>query len=334
MRNASWVLILVLMMAFLPIGCSEKQAPVESTPIDATINTELGACFRADPEHSGSYQSSGIIPEGKVKWELPWGSDYTIGGSISEGIIVCGQYQKAKATAIDSETGELIWAYKMSGEVTTRPAIADGIACFGSNDGYVYAVDLYSGQELWRFKTKGEILSSPTIVAGVVYFGCDEGSVYALNVLSGDEIWRFENRKPIESSPAYSNGKVFFGCDDFNVYAVDATTGKEEWRFRTEGPVTASPAVSGGIVFIGSSDFYLYALDENSGDVIWKSYVDCLVVAPTLADGSIYTSQAQDSQMLIVSLDQKTSAENWRYQSGVLFMKPPFSVRGVSTLSA
>src|SRR5579863_3336097 len=45
----------------------------------------------------------------------------------------------------------LRWKFKTQGPVISTPAIADGVAYFGSNDHYLYAVDAASGTERWKF---------------------------------------------------------------------------------------------------------------------------------------------------------------------------------------
>src|ERR1700683_1927883 len=83
------------------------------------------------------------------------------------------------------------WKFKPKGPVMSSPAIADGVAYFGSNDHYLYAVDASSGAERWKFKTGSRITSSPAVHAGRGYFGSFDGHVYALGAGTGEERWKF-----------------------------------------------------------------------------------------------------------------------------------------------
>ena len=44
---------------------------------------------------------------------------------------------------------------------------------------------------LWKFATGGRVLSSPAVVDGVAYIGSDDGSLYAVATETGDELWGF-----------------------------------------------------------------------------------------------------------------------------------------------
>ena len=46
--------------------------------------------------------------------------------------------------------------------------------------GYIYAVDAQTGQQLWRYKVNGLIYYSPVISDGILYYGDDEGYFHAI----------------------------------------------------------------------------------------------------------------------------------------------------------
>lgn len=336
MTTGILLMVFSFAMALATIGCAnrqEQQDPaIESVSIDPTLNTEPGACFRVDPEHSCHYPSSGILPEGKIKWRLP-GRDRVQFASVSEGIIVSGQAGYTHVIALDSDSGKIRWTFRTEDEVRTYPAIAGGMAFFGSSDNNFYAVDLYSGEERWRFEAGEAVESSPVLVAGIVYFGCDDGNFYALNALSGEEIWRFKSRRLIRSSPALSCGIVFFANEGGKLYALDAATGEEKWSYQifpsdTQGYIDrgVSPAVADGIVYIGSRDDNFYAITASTGELVWKAAgLEYFTLAPTIDNGCIYVC-LEDSGFFVVSLDQKTGEEILRYQMETMnFIAPPIA---------
>jgi hypothetical protein len=67
-------------------------------------------------------------------------------------------------TAIDMDTGEIVWKTKTPlperGGVTTT---ASGLAFVGGSDGVLRALDAESGEVLWRFQTGAQIASAPTV---------------------------------------------------------------------------------------------------------------------------------------------------------------------------
>ena len=46
--------------------------------------------------------------------------------------------------------GQLLWDYKMGGEVSSSPSVVDGLVIFGSDDNHIYALDAGTGELRWR----------------------------------------------------------------------------------------------------------------------------------------------------------------------------------------
>jgi outer membrane protein assembly factor BamB len=84
------------------------------------------------------------------------------------------------------------WAFKTGGKVFSSPAVAEGVAYFGSEDKHLYAVDARSGKALWKFATGGAVHASPAVFRGTVYFTSFDGYCYALDARTGGEKWRFQ----------------------------------------------------------------------------------------------------------------------------------------------
>ena len=82
--------------------------------------------------------------------------------------------------AVDLQTGQGKWVFKVKDRVWSSVAVNAGLVYFGSNDQYLYAVDSQTGQERWKFRTLGNVFFAPTVANGVVYFGSDDGYLYAL----------------------------------------------------------------------------------------------------------------------------------------------------------
>jgi eukaryotic-like serine/threonine-protein kinase len=237
------------------------------------------------------------------------------------------------------------WKFKTHGPVISTPAIADGIAYFGSNDHYLYAVDAASGTERWKFKTGSRVDSSPAVADGRVYFSSYDGNVYALDAHSGAQRWKFafegEHRfagkhlhgaQPAEevmpdpfdfflSSPAIVRHTVYLGSGDGNVYALDADSGALRWKFHTGNVVHASPAVANDTVYIGSWDSFFYALDANTGALRWrfKTGEDPKIFnqvgiqsSAVIADGLVYFG-CRDSQLY--ALDAASGEKRWSFDN-------------------
>jgi outer membrane protein assembly factor BamB len=237
------------------------------------------------------------------------------------------------------------WSFHTHGEVTSSPAIVQGIVYVGSNDGNLYAIDRQTGVEKWKFPTEARIASSPAVANGLVYFSSYDGNFYAVNTANGKQQWKFsipgERRyaathlhgslpagetmpDPFDvylSSPTIWSGAVYFGSGDGNIYALDAITGSLKWKFQTGNVVHASPAIADGKLYIGSWDSYFYALDAFTGKEFWRFKTGedpdihnqvGIQSSATVANGIVYFG-CRDSNFYAV--DAATGKQRWAYNN-------------------
>jgi outer membrane protein assembly factor BamB len=161
-------------------------------------------------------------------------------------------------------------------QMSSSPAIADGVAYFGRNDGYLYAVDTETGQAMWRFPAEGLAISTPAIANNVVYFvEGGAGYLYAVDARTGQEKWRFESVETVitmnPAPPVVAEGVVYFGSHgDRSLYGVDTDTGQEKWHFKIEGVVVSAAVVADGVVYFVSSDRHFYAVNAQTGQEKWR----------------------------------------------------------------
>jgi outer membrane protein assembly factor BamB len=188
--------------------------------------------FQQQPQNS--------LPQSDVDWSPTFRQDFARTGY---------------STSIGPLTNQTLWIYltKMTIEYPS-PAVVDGVAYFGSNDGRLYAVDATKGNKIWSYQTDNRVESSCTVSNGVVYFGSSDYNVYALDAATGGKIWSFTTEGEVYSAPAVIDGVVYIGSNDDNLYALDAATGNKIWSFRTSNSVWSSPAVVDGVVYVNSHD--------------------------------------------------------------------------------
>jgi len=70
--------------------------------------------------------------------------------------------------------------FRAGDSLRSSPALGNDVIYIGSEDGRLYAVDATSGEELWHFTTSGEITSSPTLANGIIYVTSHDGKLYAI----------------------------------------------------------------------------------------------------------------------------------------------------------
>jgi len=232
------------------------------------------AMFRHDLGRSGTTDSSGNLPQGKLKWVFATGAPILSSPAVADGTVYVGS-RDGKLYALDAATGAKRWEYKTGGWIESSPAIVNGVVYFGSNDGRLYALDANSGEKLWDFKAKSVIKSSPAVANGIVYFGAGDYYVYALDAVTGEKLWDFKAGRAVNSSPVVANGIVYVGSgskftESKFSYALNALNGRLRLQFKSYYPVFSSPAVSDEIVYFINSKGYLYAVDGNARTWPWE----------------------------------------------------------------
>ncbi len=252
------------------------------------------------------------------------------------------------------ELTELKWKFKAGDEIHSSPAVASGIVCFGSDDGFLNGVDALTGTEKWKIKTGGMVISSPAIADGVVYFGSYDGHLFAADLQTGTEKWKFKTEGTIASSPTIANGMAYFGSYDGYLYAVDAPTGEEKWKFKSEHGISStppasnvapspfdppkvksfvysSPAIADGVVYFGNGDKYLYAVDVQTGEEKWKFKTESSVFSsPAIADGVVYFH----SEEYLLALDSQTGQIKWQFEAAGEVLRSPAIAKGVGFIGS
>ena len=67
-----------------------------------------------------------------------------------------------RVVAIDTETGDLIWEYPVTGPVDSSPTVAgDSFVYVGLRDGRLLALDRADGSLRWEFDTEEPVYSLP-----------------------------------------------------------------------------------------------------------------------------------------------------------------------------
>ena len=124
------------------------------------------------------------------------------------------------------------------------------------------------------YTTGNEVTSIPAVANGVVYAGSHDGKIYALNATHRCQKWIFATGAGVTSSVAVANGIVYAGSNDNILYVLDADTGVERWRHKTGGGIHSSPAVVDSVVYVGSNDGKVYAHEHHYHPNASPCYVD------------------------------------------------------------
>ena len=208
---------------------------------------------------------------------------------------------------------ELLWSYKIGGDLVREVELADGkifvySIVYYSDDNKIYCLDENTGELIWSHET----VEAPVIRSEKVFVSYNE-KVYCLNKDNGRIIWSYEIGNP--STPVVADGKVFVSSDE-KTYCLNEDSGKLIWSYEIKEPYL--PVIANRKVFVSSDG--IYCLDENTGELIWHSETPIWSSpSPRVADGKVFfpcSGVLRKENLGICCLDENTGELIWSYEVG------------------
>ena len=215
------------------------------------------------------------------------------------------------------------WETTESAKLSGGILQAYGKIFVGSEHGYLTALDRETGEIVWRKTMPGEVLAKPAAGDGLIFVNLGSGKLLAVHPDTGEERWRFEQEVPPltlrgQSSPTVANGGVLLGLETGKLSVLISENGYSAWSAEIASPKGASEferlvdvdtqaLISGPYAYAIAYNGNLAAVDIRSGNVVWKreysSYRDL-----SMDSQSIYVV---DSDGVIYSLDKTSGIERW-----------------------
>ncbi|MEK7354610.1 MAG: PQQ-binding-like beta-propeller repeat protein [Chloroflexota bacterium] len=223
--------------------------------------------FRYDG--SGSTGSTGIIPQGTLKWVFATAAPIHSSPAVAGGTVFFGS-QDSNFYALNADTGTKNWTYETGSWVDSSPSIDKDVVYFGSNDGKLYALNTQSGEKVWDFKTAFPVRSAPAIAGNIVYFGSDDYNLYALDTATGKKLWDYDTSSPAVSPPVISKGILYIGAADGYSYAFNALNGQRRLRFQSHYAVYGAPIVIDSTVYVITTNGVLFSFDGTARTWLWE----------------------------------------------------------------
>jgi parallel beta-helix repeat protein len=196
------------------------------------------------------------------------------------------------------ESAEVFWRFQTGGPITSSPAVAEGIVCVSSADGYLYAIEVATGKELWSVRI-GSDINSPTLAFGKVFITSKTGEVFAFDMHSGVQVWsQTLGEEAGFGAPLVVGSRVFVNGYQ-SVYVFNEAVGAELY---------SEPVHSSGISSLACNDELIIAFCSREGyeigcngfeaengygrfwDTIGPSNVEQVVSGPAVSEGNIYGS--------------------------------------------
>jgi outer membrane protein assembly factor BamB len=147
--------------ALTPRSAAQAAAPAEQPRLEkgpafgAAVQAEGkgGAdwpMFRANPARSGRVRTTvrlALSPVWQTKLQGKLSQPVAAGGRL----YVC-ETETDRILCLDGKDGHLLWSATVGGRVDSPPTIYEGLAIFGSADGWVYCLRASDGVLAWRYR--------------------------------------------------------------------------------------------------------------------------------------------------------------------------------------
>jgi outer membrane protein assembly factor BamB len=197
--------------------------------------------------------------------------------------------------------GRWSFAPQSAARALASPVVADGFAVTVNLDGVVTALQADTGQLVWQLALGSAVQATPAIARGRVFIPTVGNQIVALALADGSPLWKSELGGMTLSSPTPVNGDLIVaaGFPQRHVVRLDGGTGAVVWQSQTimNQFSNTSPAVAGGLAVVGTNGGHYYAFDAATGAARWDYQADGVVhlAAPLIAAGRVYMAGGDDS---------------------------------------
>jgi outer membrane protein assembly factor BamB len=159
----------------------------------------------------------------RLRWRRDLGAKITSSASLAGGRLFIGDYD-GRLWALEPATGATRWVGRVNGKIYGTPAVAGG-RVFVPSVAYSLWAFSTSGRQLWRVPAGSYVYSSPAVADGVVCFGSYDGWFYGVSAASGRIHWRIPTGGPVSGAPVIVDGVAYVGSFSHHIIGVNLHTG-------------------------------------------------------------------------------------------------------------
>jgi outer membrane protein assembly factor BamB len=216
--------------------------------------------FRGNLTHTGVYDSEGPRQFKGVKWAFQTGGPVVSSPTVTDGAAYVGSDDR-QLYAVNLATGKEKWKYKSTWVNATPAVRDGTVYFGTSIPAFFIALDAATGKERYKFDAHVPVFSSPALAGGLAYFGSFSGKFYAVDVNDGMLAWQFQTEASAKLAPMYlaADGTINYPVVFKSNFFEDMT--RAGARLFELGAIVSSPVVDHGVVYVGSADGNLYALE-------------------------------------------------------------------------
>ncbi|MCA8986719.1 MAG: PQQ-binding-like beta-propeller repeat protein [Planctomycetaceae bacterium] len=211
-------------------------------------------------ENTHSYASPILYQDGKQKYLIVHGGDYTTAHRLEDGSEI---WRVGDMNPVDN--------YNRYLRFVASPSYGDGVVvCPTAKNGPVICVDgnaqgnvTHQPGELWRTDKTTDV-PSPLIHDGLAYICRQDGNVFCVEARSGVEVYPLQktHRQRHRASPLYVDGHIYLAARDGRITVFKAGRNFEIVAENDLGEeISASPIVSEGTMYLRTFN-HLWAIKK------------------------------------------------------------------------
>ena len=186
-------------------------------------------------------------------------------------------------TALDAETGDVLWTQDTDAVVSSAPAYADGLVYVVSRNNVAWAINADNGRVRWQLpgtpSPSGMVGGAAPLVTGrTVVFPFGSSELVAALRKSGIRVWGtaisgqrrgrvYASVTDITGDPVLVGDRIYAATQSGRSVALSAASGERIWTAEEGAYSPVYPA--GSAVFLVSDEARLIRLDAETGSEVW-----------------------------------------------------------------
>jgi outer membrane protein assembly factor BamB len=245
-----------------------------------------------------------VAPPLKVAWthKFPWRMIEGVPEFkflTADGVIyICEGYSIINVTAMDAETGKVIWDKEFSEQADLEYKHGVLFAIYSST---VDALNAKTGKLLWSQQFLGSWPGEPLIFGNILFVNTlNDIYVTSIDTENGSLKWVYGSNstdsEAVNISNYYlsgfqANGNILvFKYGNFDgpdgLIALDARTGKEVWRYANLREYSLDPLLYKNRIYVAGEE--IIALSAESGEEVWRTKINGRVMWAEVKNNKLY----------------------------------------------
>lgn len=195
--------------------------------------------------------------------------------------------QDGSLRALEVATRRLVWKRHFDGWIYP-PAILGERLVVGGNSGLLHGISTRSGETIWSVALTQELVYRPVEVSpDEALVTTYAGDTIVISALDGSTIWATNDAGP-SFPPALADGRIYTGAFDGTLRARRVGDGRPVWMLKLQGRLAFLPQVADGVIMIGSDHGRVAAINAVTGELLWQRNArKTFIASPVVIDGKV-----------------------------------------------